>query len=379
MGITTTFQNEVDGLLDRVAERYPDAVCTDRRKRLRRFWGNRPAEDRVPYIVADFAPRPIWPEVNSAYSALQRDLVLQLRGIIDHADWDDDYVPQLSTGLVQATLPAYFGAKERRASDSVEVIPVINEPEDVERLPVIGFPPDSHGGMFLAKMRYFHEMIRGVMPIVMADMQGPFSVASQLWGIEPFLLAAYTDPEEISLLCRRSAAAATVYYRLMRDAVENNWSPCHCFPCLWMPPDAGVCLSEDLLAVVSPDTTRQFINPGLATLGEEFGRTLVHTCGSLNHTIGALAEVDTLFGVNCSSSETDVRKLVSTSGDRFCYIIHHALVHDPALPVLEIDKQAALVRDVFGDRLAAIAILTPVTGPVSAERDAARVRHAAEL
>jgi len=379
METITTFQKEIDHLLTRVAERYPDAVCAVRRDRLRRFWDNHPAEGRIPYIVSDFSRRPDWPEVNQAYTAVQRDLILQLRSIIDHADWDDDYVPQLSTGLVQPTLPAYFGAKERYASSSVEVIPAINEPEDAERLPIIGFPPDSHGGAFLAKMRYFHEATRGAMPVAMADMQGPFSVSSQLWGIEAFLLALYTDPEEAAFLCRRAAAAAAAYYRLMRDAVAGNWSPCHCFPCLWMPPDAGVCLSEDLLAVVSPDNTRQFINPGLDTLGKEFGGALVHTCGSLNHTIVALAEVETLFGVNCSSSETDVRKLARSMGNRFCYIIHHAQVHDPALPLLEIDEQAALVRDVFGDRLAAVAILTPVKGPVSVEHYAARVRQAAEL
>ena len=355
------FQADVDWLLAEIDSLYPPGEIAERKEKLNRFWHGKTAETRLPYIVMDFSFKKNWQQLPDTYTQMQRELIDNLRAIIEHAAWHDDYVPTLNPGLIQATIPSCFGAKEEYAEKSVRVVPAIKDPSDVETLPYIGFPPDSPGGNLLSKMKFFQEMTYGKIPINAPDMQGPFSAASQLWGIQEFLLATYTNPDEVNLLLRRTTKAVIEYFKLMRQAVGDNLSPCHCYPCLWMPPDCGRCVSEDFLAIVSPETTRTFINPALAELGREFGKILVHTCGSLNHAASVIREIDVLCGVNCSSSETDIQKLIRTAGKDFLYIIHHAGVHDPALKVFDLEGQGKLCRDVFGREYCAVALLTPVS------------------
>jgi len=369
------FAKHIEELMAEIAVCYPPERIAATKARLADFWAHRPAKDRLPYVVNDFwKRRRDWPAIPEAFTPVQKNLVEQLRGIIEHAVWNDDFVPTLENGLIQATIPAYFGAVEEKIEGSVHVKPMIADPSDVFTLAEIGYPPDSFGGELLAKMHFFREATGGRLPVAETDMQGPFSVASHIWGIQEFLLATLADPVEAQHLIERTTVAVREYYRLMRNAVEGEWSPCHCFPWIWMPSDAGVCLSEDLLVVVSPDVTRRFIVPAIDEIGKEFGRVLVHTCGNLNPTARALGESQTLMGVNCSSSETDIRILAETMGDRFIYIIHHALVHDPKLETLDIYGQARLFRETFGGGLTAVSLLNPVVGTCDPASDAEAIR-----
>ena len=382
-----SFQDESGYLLGLVREAYPEALLERRRARLRRFWARKPAEGRLPYVVWDMRLRQEWPASPPEYTPLQHGLIWQLRVMAEHAAWDDDFLPTFSPGLVQATIPAYFGAVEMKTDQAVKVVPMIpeEEPGKAWSLPEIGYPPDSHGGRLLASMRYMRQLSGGALPISEADMQGPVSVAGHLWDVQGLLTAFYAAPDAVRHLLGRTAQAVIAFLRLMREAVDGHWSPCHCFPCIWMPPDAGVCLSEDLLAVISPDSTREFMNPALDQVGREFGGVLAHTCGNLLPAAPALAESQTVFGVNCSSSETDILKLAERTGSRFCYIIHHsgarAGVNDPGLPALDLEGQARLCREAFSDRLAGLPLLSPgrLDGDLDPARDGDRLRRALEI
>lgn len=139
-----------------------------------------PESGRIPYVIygEPIKQLPVLPEnilVN------ERELVKQLQYILEHADWNDDYFPGLSPGICQAAIPSCFGCTEETASMSTRVKPAIQNPGDVYLLPEIGFGPETAGGEMLERMRYYREKTRGLLTVYEADLQGPFSVASQIW------------------------------------------------------------------------------------------------------------------------------------------------------------------------------------------------------
>jgi len=376
------FEKYIAELMDEVAACYPPGRIAAAQARWTDFWAHRPAKDRLPYVidrlpgVSDFTRRRNWPEMPAAYTPVQRDLVSQLRGIIERSAWGDDYIPALMPEPIQAAIPAYFGALEERIKGSVRVKPIIGDPSDVYKLAEIGFPPDSYGSRVLAHMRYLREVTGGRITIVEADSQGPFSVATHVWGMQEYLEATLADPVEAEFFLKRTTAAVLEFFRLMREASDGQWSAWHIFTAPWMPPDAGiVSMSEDMLSVVSPNVVGKYIVPALEAIGEEFGKVFVHTCGNVNHTVRVAAEAKSLAGINVSSSETDIRVLAELMGDRFIYLIHHALVHDSKLETLDVYGQARLFRETFaGSGLTAAAMLMPVVGTYEVAQDAERIR-----
>ncbi|MDR0730121.1 MAG: hypothetical protein LBF63_00505 [Treponema sp.] len=318
--------------LDEIDEVYPPERKRKIIDRSERFWKGEKAGDRIPYAAmvlgtADDIPDDLSPQ--------DRELVTALAGIAKHGrDWDDDYYPALSPGLRQSTLPSYFGCIEEHASDSVRVKPVIAEPADVYKLPRLDYDdPHTSGGEMLAKMRYWRNMTKGRILMYETDMQGPFSVASQIWGVEQFLLAIYESPEEVRFLADCCTDMLTGFTRKMFDAAEGGLIPYHCHPWLWFPKENGMALSEDLVAVISGETVEEFINPCLEKVVKSFGGVVVHTCGDMNHVLDALCKVKGLKGVNFSSSETDLQKALHIKRKDLRVVCHGAPVAKPGLPL----------------------------------------------
>ena len=68
-----------------------------------------------------------------------------------------------------------------------------------------------------------------------------------------------------------------------------------------------------------------------------------------------------LTGVNCSSSETDIPRLVADGGEKLTYLVHSAPVSCMNLPLLSCEEQLVLCRETFGRRYAGISQVVPYT------------------
>jgi len=361
-------------LLDQIDTLYPQALVQERKARVTNFWDNKRAKDRIPHVVQNF-PHPNDTTIPDDVNDWERDLLSQLYSIIGHAPWRDDYIPLLGNHGSQVMIPEYFGCVEEFASLSQRTKEVIKDPKDVYDLPELGFGPETWGGKRLDQMSWQLEMTQGRIAIAETDMQGPFSVASQMWNVQDFLYAVYDYPDKVMHLLQLAAKAENLFLHLMYDTVGDLLSSCHCYPSIWMPPHHGVCISEDLLAVVSPDIVSRYINPGLEAVGKEMGGVLVHTCGSMNHSITRLMEAPHLFGVNCSASETNIRDLVETGGTRVLYLNHSGTLTCNDLKPLDQWEQAALYREVYADRVAGMAMINSIGLPWDAAQDAGRMEE----
>lgn len=327
-----TVQEIVGAQLDAIAGAYPPARMASIRTRMEAFW-NRESHRYIPRIVFGLPVRAM-PELSGDATEDERELVAQLQGILEHAPWDDDFYPALFPGLRQVLIPSFFGCVEEFASASVRVKPAIGEPGDVYRLPDAGFGPGTVGGALLERMHRWRELTNGSLAFYEADMQGPFSVASQIWGVQEFLTALYDSPDEVCHLLDRCTDAAIAFIRLMKEAAGGPLIAYHCMPALWYPQRLGAAVSEDLAAVVSPAVVTTFMRPCLERIAAAFGGVFMHSCGSLNRVVGALGDVRGLVGLNFSPCETDLDSLLAAMDPRLFVVAHNSPVSCDGLPVL---------------------------------------------
>lgn len=323
-------QSLIAKYLDEVDIVYPPERKARLRVRMQRFWNGESIDDRIPYAALHMQPAT---DIPASLHPYDRELIAQLSAIARHGrDWDDDYYPALFPGVRQLTLPSYFGCVERSVPGS-QVKPAIAEAQHVYNLPRLDMDdPDVAGGEMLARMRHWRRATAGRISLYETDMQGPFSVASQIWGVESFLLACYDSPDEVHFLLDACTDVLIEYTRRMFEIAEGDLIPLHCHPFVWYPRQRGMALSEDLLAVISPDVVRSYINPQLCRVAEAFGGVAVHTCGNMNPTIPALCEVPGLVGLNFSSSETDLQLAMQRKRSNVRILCHGSPISAAGLP-----------------------------------------------
>ena len=333
--------------LDRIDKAYPQKRKADIVSRMTAFWNGEYPADRFPYTFLETKSDMDIPENIKGFD---RELLVQLSAIAYHGEnYDDDFYPALSPGIRQITLPSYFGCVEEFASESVRVKPVVTEAGDVYKLPEIGFGPETAGGEMLARMRHWRGRTEGRLAFYETDMQGPFSVASQIYGIEEFLYACYDNPDEVHYLVNKCAEVFIDFSKKMFEIAGKDLIPFHCMPCLYYPQSKGIALSEDLVAVISPDIAREFINPYAEKIAREFGGVVIHTCGSMNHVINALSEIHGLVGVNFSTCETDLADMAAKIKDKLIVVSHNSPLTTGSLPLLDPLAHAEHMGNVLRD------------------------------
>jgi hypothetical protein len=370
----------IDRLIDQVLEEYPVDRVARIKERTNAVWYSQPLGKRIVYIASQADPAAGLPPIPAGATEDQRDLIVQLQTIVNHSPWDDDFFPAIASGLRQVCIPSYFGCVEEEASASNRVGPIVRTASDVYSLPELGFVPGTVGGDILVKMRYFHRRVSGRIPVYMTDMQGPFSVAAQIWGVVPFMLALRDSPDAAHYLLQKCTDVICSYYRLMREAVEGNWVPMHCHPLLWLPEEKGVAISDDFLAIVSPRTTREFSRPYLEQIAAAFGGVTVHSCGSINHAVRELNQVEGLAGLNFSSTETDLQRLAAEVDPRIVLVVHCTDVHRADLLQLTALQHIELCRRIFAEgRVRGICTAFPCGVDPDPARDAEAWRAAATI
>lgn len=369
-------QAVVDAQLDEFQRVYPKDRLGAIRRGMEAFWNRAPGADRIPRAVFGLGPKAL-PAVPEGADEDERELISQLQCIVEHAPWGDDYCPGLSPGIRQVTIPAYFGCGEEFSSASVRVRPAISAPEDVYALPALGFGDETPGGGLLRRMRRWRKMTRGILPLYEADLQGPFSVASQIWGVQEFLTALYDSPDAVHALLGRCTDAVIEYARLMAEAAEGDLIAFHCMPAIWYPREKGIAVSEDLLAVVSPRAVREFIRPYLERIAGAFGGVFVHTCGNLNPVMREINEVNGLVGVNFSSCETDIGEAMRIIDPRLFVVSHNSPVSCADLPVLTpVGHAEACARAFAGRHAAGVCVVVPALWALDAETHARPIADA---
>jgi hypothetical protein len=286
--------------------------------------------------------RPLWqiptPPAETLFEAqlvpmrpLVQDKIFQLRASLNFLQWrealaiGDDWVPHLQPYQGVTPLPSAFGCPVRffdHTSPWVE--PLIRAEDPAEKVYDLPRPKVTDGqlGTVLEYTDYFTAETGGRYPIS-TYLQGPMDMAYLVWESSGFMLAMYSNPQEVHHLMRLVTDLTIAFVKELRSRSPQFFS-CHCPP-LWIPEGQGVSISEDCSAVLSPKLWREFSLPYVNEISEEFGGVIIHSCGNFLHQFDNLAQVRNLRGLNFGASETPFAAVWERFGGKTAILPHIGL------------------------------------------------------
>jgi hypothetical protein len=163
-------------------------------------------------------------------------------------------------------------------------------------------------------------------PIQMTDIQSPVDTAYLIWDSTAFMMAMYDHPRKVHHLMRL-VTDLTIEFVKEHRARSPEFIPMH-YPAIWYPDGMGLAISDDALAVLSPQTYNEFALPYTNELAEEFNGVFIHSCGDIRHQFDNLEKVYKLRGINFGATETPFESVWERFNGRTAIVPHTGLNKD---------------------------------------------------
>lgn len=265
---------------------YPTERIQKTKQTLRAFWNGADLGRPVIVTLRD----------NLVYTQ-QFDLETMMNNALDclsgEAFLPGDNVPGFFSDLGPVALASAFGGKLRfEEAGPPWIDPVIYKAEDVYYLKIPSVQ-DGLVGEALRRAKIFRERSEGKIAIRPPDMQGPLNTAALIWEEQEFLMAMKTHPEAVHYLVNIvTEYIIQVYQAFMSEFGDMLDHPA--WPPVWMPPELGVGVIEDLLPLISASNYREFGLPYTTRIAQTFGGVAIHCCGECERHLPALAEIPNL-------------------------------------------------------------------------------------
>jgi len=190
----------------------------------------------------------------------------------------DDFVSHLQPQMGVGVFASAFGCQADFPDDQFpRVHPLMKTGEAADRVNQIEPPgiKDGQLGQVLEFADYFNKKAGKKYPIAMTDLQGPMDTAYLVWNATDFMMAMYDHPDEVHRLMRLCTDLVIDFVKEFKTRVDEM-IPSH-FPPAYLPDGRGITVSEDVLAVLSPDLYETFSLPYINELSEEFGGIMIHS------------------------------------------------------------------------------------------------------
>jgi hypothetical protein len=300
----------------------------------REFWrGERPGSVLVHasryHREPRWPPRPpdLDPEDRERWFRYHLDCQLEQ---LQSRDWSaDDALPSVVVPIgPTGTLATAFGSHYDTARDWTTQC--LRSPEEVRQLrkPTLS---DGLIGHYLEGVRYTADAVGEALPICFGQcLQGPLSTSSMILDDQVLLEAMYTHPKEVhrlldmvtDLLLEFIAAAQ----RCLPRPVPTTFNE------MYFPDGLGVCLADDLAAVVSPWLYEEFGVPYMNRISEAFGGLVLHSCGDPTMNLPVLRGIRNFRGLDLGATECSVPAALDAVSGSAVVAFHIGLNTAPHFP-----------------------------------------------
>ena len=193
----------------------------------------------------------------------------------------DDRVPMLHPWSGTEVFAAAFGCQIHRAVDNMPfALPAVHNAAEADRLEEPAIEGGPLGDIFWLCDRML-ELCGPGFPVRICDVQSPFDISALIWEKSRFFVALVETPAAVHRLLQK---VTDTMIRFLR-AFKARYPDCclvH-YPNLWMPPEYGICLSEDDIGSISVRHFREFCLPYLQQLADAFGGISMHSCAHSQH------------------------------------------------------------------------------------------------
>lgn len=206
------------------------------------------------------------------------------------ASAQNDWPPFLDTYCTVPMIPEVFGCPLTLRDEDIAAEPVLERIEQVWDLTPGPLEEACTVRQLYAWTERAQQRFGTDLPVWIADIQSPFSVAAQIAGAQELLMACVTAPAAVHHLCRMVTDTTIAWFDRHLAGLERPAYPGRNFPSL--PEAMGVCLADDTpLIMLGPEMYREFAMPYNRELGQRYGGLHIHCCGDYTHNLDTLLEM----------------------------------------------------------------------------------------
>jgi hypothetical protein len=202
--------------------------------------------------------------------------------------------PNQGIGIVAAA----FGCEQTVNDEADPWIKAIIREENVEDVHKLEIPDPEKNAIFQKVWKRI-EVLESLssLPLRMVNVPSPLVTASMIWDYTSFIEALLVFPDEVHILLEKVTEATIIYIREQLRRIKNLYSVGH-EAIYRIPRFAGVRVSDDTAALLSPYLYREFGVKYNNKISREFGGIVVHSCGDVQHVVPAMMEIDGLKGLD---------------------------------------------------------------------------------
>jgi hypothetical protein len=215
-------------------------------------------------------------------------------------DWTDDLPflePWIGTGVFANSFGCEYHFRDDNAPHVRYRYHKIEEVRDIEYPDYRKSPIMS---MVLDCIDCFRERTGDGLPIALTDTQSPFDTATLVLDAAELFTACYAEPEIVKDFLQKITDLIVEFseVQMQRIGPALLMQPGHLMPSIVGGP--GISISDDNLAVSSPQINRRFALPMNEQLAMRFGGLAIHSCGVWTHTMSMLREFRNMTAIDCA-------------------------------------------------------------------------------
>ena len=209
-----------------------------------------------------------------------------------------DYgLPNIKPNQGIGVIAAAFGC-EHTVNDEADpwIKPIIREEnaEDVYELKV----PDPQNPVYQMIWKRIDSLQElSSMPLRMVNVPSPLVTASMIWEYTSFIESLLICPDEVHALMEKVTEATIFYIKEQFRRIKDLYSVGH-ESIYYIPRFAGVRISDDTAALLSPNLYREFGVKYNNMISREFGGIVVHSCGDIQYIAATMMETEGLKGLD---------------------------------------------------------------------------------
>ncbi|MDR0455352.1 MAG: uroporphyrinogen decarboxylase family protein [Treponema sp.] len=210
-----------------------------------------------------------------------------------------DYgLPNIKPNQGIGTIAAAFGCEYTVNDEADPWIKSIIREENAEDVYKLAIPHPETNPVF-KKVWQRIESLESLssLPLRMVNVASPLVTASMIWDYTSFIEATLVCPDEVHALLEKVTEATILYVKEQFRRIHNLFSVGHESICP-IPRFAGVRVSDDTAALLSPDLYREFGVKYNSQISREFGGIVVHSCGDVQYVAPAMMEIEGLKGLD---------------------------------------------------------------------------------
>jgi hypothetical protein len=182
----------------------------------------------------------------------------------------------------------------------------------------------------------------GTMPLRLVNVASPLVTASMIWDYTDFMMSLLVSPKEVHHLMDMITQATIDYVNLQLDTITDLHSMGHEVLCV--PREAGLRISDDTAALLSPDLYREFGLYYNSKLAEAFGGIVVHSCGDCSHIIPAMLETPGLKGLDLTMPQNSDWTVLESAAGRVVLSLRHYFWDHGEQKVAPVDYTGRLIN-----------------------------------